>query len=61
MNLTQYYQNIADKKAKQEFRNKVIESCKIQFATFYLWLRKNKVPPLAQEKINELIKQLSTD
>lgn len=55
MDFITYYQNISNKKEKQNLRNKVIERCKIQHSTFYAWIFRNKIPLLAQEKISEIL------
>jgi len=59
MNFINYYKSISDKEKKQTLRNKVIEVCKIQQATFYSWVIRGKITPLAQDKINELLKDLN--
>lgn len=58
MDFINYYQSIKDRKQKRDIRNLIIESCKIQFSTFYSWMSRKRIPPLAQEKINEVINQL---
>jgi hypothetical protein len=55
MDFRTYYQSISDKMERRKIREKIINSTKIQMPTFYLWLRSNRVPHLAQEKISQII------
>ena len=55
MKFSQYYQNISNKTEKRKFRNKIIDACMIQHPTFYGWLTRKRIPPLAQKIIAEII------
>lgn len=54
MKFKEYYNRLPDSAAKKRFREKVIEDCRIVYPTFYSWLQRNQVPPLAREKIAEI-------
>jgi len=51
MLFSEYYQNLIDKRQKQDLRNQITDLCKIQQSTFYSWLQRNKFPQYAQNII----------
>ena len=55
MDFYAHYFSISDNFLKREFRNKIIEECKIQHSTYYSWLSRKKVPALAQQVISDLL------
>lgn len=55
MTFKAHYQAIKGIKNKRHFRQRIIEACKIQPASFYTWLRRNTVPALEQSIISELL------
>jgi len=56
MNFTDYFRSIEPRELKRSIRNKISAECDIQQPTFYLWLRTNKYPSLAKQKIAEILK-----
>ena len=57
MTFFDYYRNISDKGQKRAFRKRIIDVCKIEHATFYSWMHRNKVPALAQSVIAEIMQK----
>lgn len=55
MTFYEYYYSFTDNIKKRNFRKQVINACKIEPTTFYSWLARKIIPPLAQEKISEII------
>ena len=55
MNFFEKYKSILEVKKRSALRNKIVRACKIEVFTFYGWIRRKKVPPLAQEKISEIM------
>ena len=56
MEFIAYYKK-KSKEEKRELRDKIIDACLIQPPTFYGWLFRGKVPPLAKKVIAELLKK----
>jgi hypothetical protein len=57
INFFNYYSSIEEPLKRQQLRNKIISECKIQLPSFYSWIRRKKVPPLAQEKIANILEK----
>jgi len=55
MTFRQHYQAIKGIKNKRKFRETIVSVCKIQPASVYTWLRKNRVPALEQGIISDLL------
>ena len=55
MTFTEIYKAIPDIAKKREFRKKIIDVTLIEPGTFYTWINRKRVSPLAQEKISELL------
>lgn len=55
MTFLEIYQNLTDREEKQDLRNKIVSACEIQQSTFYSWLRREKLPRRARNKISEIL------
>lgn len=61
MDFITFYKAISNKIEKRRLRSKIIEHCQIQPPTFYSWLLREKIPPLAQEKIALILEKSQTE
>jgi len=55
MGFTEFYKAIPDKMEKRKLRKKIMEQCYVEPQTIYMWLRKNRVPFLAQKQISLIV------
>ncbi|MFN8255452.1 MAG: hypothetical protein U0W24_07170 [Bacteroidales bacterium] len=55
MNFIDFYQSLKDGKERKTLRNKIIDATYISYPTFFGWIRRKKIPLLAQEKISQIL------
>jgi len=56
-NFFEIYKSFELPEDKREFRNKIIEMCKIQHSTFYAWFVNHRVSKLAQKVISDYLQK----
>ena len=57
MTFYEIYKRIESVEKKRAFRKKIINACMIEPGSFYTWITRKKVSPLAQLKIAEVLEK----